>query len=49
MAFMIKVNGQTLVGLFSSAAAAYESTAEQFPEARSIGVFCLRWNVAAAE
>jgi hypothetical protein len=42
MAFRIKVDGRVLLGIFSSTQAAYESTADQHPEARSIGVFCLR-------
>ena len=42
MRFKIKVDGQTLVGIFPSAQAAFKSTADQHPGARSIGVFCLR-------
>lgn len=42
MAFRIKVDGQVLLGIFPSAQAAFESTADKHPEARSIGVFCLR-------
>ena len=42
MAFRIKVDGRVLLGIFPSTQAAYESTADQHPEARSIGVFCLR-------
>lgn len=42
MAFRIKVDGHVHLGIFPSTQAAYESTADQHPEARSIGVFCLR-------
>lgn len=42
MPFRIKVDGRVLLGIYPSAQAAYESTADQHPEARSIGVFCLR-------
>lgn len=42
MAFRIKVDGRELLGIFPSAQAAFESTATDHPEARSIGVFCLR-------
>lgn len=40
--FRIKVDGNELEGIFPSAQAAFTSTADQHPEARSIGVFCLR-------
>lgn len=42
MPFRIKVDGRVLMGIFPSAQEAYESTATDHPEARSIGVFCLR-------
>ncbi len=42
MRFKIKVDGRVLLGIYPSTQAAYESTADQHPEARSIGVFCLR-------
>ena len=45
MPFRIKVDGRVMLGIYPSTQAAYESTADQHPEARSIGVFCLRGGV----
>ncbi len=42
MRFKIKVDGQVMLGIFPSTQDAFESTADNHPEARSIGVFCLR-------
>jgi uncharacterized membrane-anchored protein len=42
MRFLIKVDGSVTEGEFQSAQEAFEATATTHPEARSIGVFCLR-------